>query len=135
MAFPAGWDLVNITGTYIGRNGVPCVGSVTLSSPQLVLRSGTIVPAADIVFTLDASGSFTGQIPATDDPNANPSGWVYTVTENVPGGRQGYLISAPHTSPGIDLSTVIPIGMPMPPTAAHRSTVACRFGLTENHCA
>ena len=115
MSYPAGWDLVNITGTYIGRNGVPCVGSVTLSSPQLVLRSGTIVPAADIVFQL-ANGVFSGQIPATDDPNAQPSGWVYTVTENVPGGRQGYQIVAPHTSPGIDLSTVVPVTMPQPPT-------------------
>lgn len=115
MTYPAGWDLVNITGTYIGRNGVPCVGSVTLSSPQLVLRSGTIVPAADIVFDL-VNGAFSGQIPATDDPNANPTGWVYTVTENVPGGRQGYQIVAPHTSPGIDLSTVVPVTMPMPPT-------------------
>ena len=115
MSYPVGWDLVNITGTYIGRNGVPCVGSVTLSSPQLVLRSGTIVPAADIVFDL-VNGVFSGQIPATDDPNAQPSGWVYTVTENVPGGRQGYQIVAPHTSPGIDLSTVVPVTMPMPPT-------------------
>lgn len=115
MSYPAGWDLVNITGTYIGRNGVPCTGSVTLSSPQLVLRSGTIVPAADIVFDL-VNGTFSGQIPATDDPNANPSGWTYTVTENIPGGRQGYQIVAPHTSPGIDLSTVVPVTMPMPPT-------------------
>ncbi|HEU5451878.1 MAG TPA: right-handed parallel beta-helix repeat-containing protein [Terriglobales bacterium] len=115
MSYPAGWDLVNITGTYIGRNGVPCTGSVTLSSPQLVLRSGTIVPAADIVFDL-VNGTFSGQIPATDDPNANPSGWTYTVTENVPGGRQGYQIVAPHTSPGIDLSTVVPVTMPQPPT-------------------
>lgn len=115
MSYPIGWDLVNITGTYIGRNGVPCVGSVTLSSPQLVLRSGTIVPAADIVFDL-VNGAFSGQIPATDDPNANPSGWTYTVTENVPGGRQGIQIVAPHTSPGIDLSTVVPVTMPMPPT-------------------
>ena len=115
MSYPAGWDLVNITGTYIGRNGVPCVGSVTLSSPQLVLRSGTIVPAADIVFDL-VNGAFSGQIPATDDPNASPVGWVYTVTENILGGRQGYQIVAPHASPGIDLSTVVPVTMPMPPT-------------------
>jgi|SRR5579859_1837428 len=116
MSYPSGWDVVNVTGTYIGKNGVPCVGSVTFSSPQLVLRSGTIVPAADIVFTLNSSGSFSGQIPATDDPNANPVGWVYTVTEDVPGGRQGYQIVAPHTSSGIDLSTVVPVTMPMPPT-------------------
>lgn len=115
MSYPSGWDLVNITGTYIARDGTPCTGSVTLSSPQLVLRSGTIVPAADIVFEL-VNGVFSGQIPATDDPNAQPSGWVYTVTENVPGGRQGYQIVAPHTSPGIDLSTVIPVTLPMPPT-------------------
>lgn len=115
MSYPAGWDLVNVTGNYVGKNGVPCVGSVTFSSPQLVLRSGTIVPAADIVFTL-VNGSFSGQIPATDDPNANPVGWVYTVTENVPGGRQGYQIVAPHASAGIDLSTVVPVTMPMPPT-------------------
>lgn len=116
MSYPAGWDLVNITGTYIGKNGVPCVGSVTLSSPQLLLRSGTIVPAADITFTLNSSGSFTGQIPATDDPNAQPSGWVYTVTEDVPGGRQGYQIVALHAGGTIDLSTVIPVTMPLPPT-------------------
>lgn len=115
MSYPVGWDLVNITGTYIARDGTPCTGSVTLSSPQLVLRAGTIVPAADIVFDL-VNGAFSGQIPATDDPNANPTGWVYTVTENVPGGRQGYQIVAPHTSPGIDLSTVVPVTMPMPPT-------------------
>lgn len=115
MSYPSGWDLVNVTGTYIGKNGVPCVGSVTFSSPQLVLRSGTIVPAADIVFNL-VNGAFSGQIPATDDPNANPVGWVYTVTENVPGGRQGYQIVAPHASSGIDLSTVVPVTMPMPPT-------------------
>lgn len=118
MSYPVGWDLVNITGTYIGRDGVPCVGSVILSSPQLVLRSGTIVPAADIVFDL-VNGVFSGQIPATDDPNAAPTGWVYTVTENVPGGRQGFQIVAPHTSPGIDLSTVVPVIMPQPPVGPY----------------
>jgi len=55
MSYPAGWDLVTVTGTYIGKNGVPCAGSVTFSSPQLVLRSGTVVPAADIVFDLNSS--------------------------------------------------------------------------------
>lgn len=119
MSYPAGWDLVNVTGTYIARDGVPCSGSVTFSSPQMVLRSGTIVPAADIVFTLDATGKFSGQIPATDDPNATPSGWLYTVTENVPGGRSGFLISAPHTSPGIDLSTVVPVVFPVPPATQY----------------
>lgn len=119
MSYPAGWDLVNVTGTYIAKDGVPCIGSVTFSSPQMVLRSGTIVPAADIVFTLDGSGAFSGQVPATDDPNATPSGWLYTVTENVPGGRSGFLISAPHTSPGIDLSTVVPVVFPVPPATQY----------------
>jgi hypothetical protein len=116
MSYPAGWDLVTVTGTYIGKNGVPCAGSVTFSSPQLVLRSGTVVPAADIVFDLNSSGAFSGQVPATDDPNAQPTGWLYTVTENVPGGRQGLLIAAPNASPGIDMSTVVPVTMPVPPS-------------------
>lgn len=114
MSYPAGWDLVTVTGTYVARDGTPCTGSVEFSSPQIVLRSGTVVPAADISFTLDSTGKFTGQVPATDDPNATPINWLYIVTEHVPGGRSGLMISVPHTSTGIDMSTVVPVMQPVP---------------------
>lgn len=130
MSYPAGWDLVNVTGTYIARDGVPCSGSVTFSSPQMVLRSGTVVPAADIVFTLDGSGAFSGQVPATDDPNSAPIGWLYTVTENVPGGRSGFQIAAPHTSPGIDLSTVVPVYLPQPPSSMYQLATLAQLAAT-----
>lgn len=114
MSFPSGWALVPVHGTYLSRDGSPLAGTIRFRSGQVTLGDGSVVTPVDFVFTLDATGSFSGELPATDDPNFVPTNWAYSVYESVPGGRKPFSIFVPYESQGIDMSTAAPV---VPPPA------------------
>lgn len=57
---------------------------------------------------IDGSGFLSVQLPSTNDPDLNVTGWGYLVTEHIPNGRPPYTIEVPHNSGAIDLATVVP---------------------------
>lgn len=133
MSYPAGWSTVPVTGTYIGIDGNPAAGEVSFTSPQVILRmSGTttVVPPRTITVTLDVNGHFATTLPATDDPNASPVGWVYEVFENVTNGRR-FLMQVPHASTGIDMATVVPAGTPPPYPPIYNWITAAQLASTD----
>ena len=61
-----------------------------------VLRNGTddqMVAPSSVVVPLNASGSFSVAIPATNDPDVVPNPFLYTVEESFPNGRSYKLAS------------------------------------------
>lgn len=113
MSLPADWSTVRVTARYLLRDGGVPTGSVTFSSPQIVLVGGLIVMPVDIVATLDETGAIDILLPATDDPDVSPQGWAYTVQERIDGcaGRR-FAMAAAATRGDIDLATVAPVVAP-----------------------
>lgn len=115
MSLPAGWSLVEVTGTFVGSDGAPLRGSITFCTPSPVIVGGVVVIPREITARLDANGSFSIQLPSTNDPDLSVVGWAYTVIEDLEGGRAPYALLVPYNSSGIDLSD-IDTGTPDPVT-------------------
>lgn len=109
MALPVNLSLVTVTGTYIDITGDPIAGQVKFT-PRAVLRnvtSNVILVNSTIVVTLDANGSFSQQLVATDDPDASPVDFTYFVEEAFVGGRT-FDILLPASVATVDLADVSP---------------------------
>jgi hypothetical protein len=123
VALPSNVAKVTVHGTILRSvAGAPATGTITFSIP-LVLRDYPalmiLVPDA-VTAALDGSGQFSVVLPATDDPDIDPVGWVYDVVEGWPGGRtlQMSLPASPSTVEWIDvapaaLNPMIYIGGPI----------------------
>lgn len=87
MALPSNLTTVTVTGRYIDHNGSPVRGSVTFDTDYYVLDAGesVVVIEAPITANLDATGSFSVDLIATDDPDMTPTGWTWTLTPNFQG--------------------------------------------------
>ena len=109
MAIAPSVTLVTVTGNYVDFEGNSIEGQVRFTLNQ-VLRNGTddqLIAPSSIVVPLSA-GSFSVQLPATNDPDVVPNPFTYTVEESFPGGRS-YTISLPFTTVGsLDLADLSP---------------------------
>lgn len=81
MPFPASLKLITLTGTFLDGFGVARAGAVTITLPTPIRSTGdnVVVPPFDLEITLDSSGHFTVQIPATTDPDWLPNTAEYVV--------------------------------------------------------
>lgn len=123
---PLDLDLVRVTGRFVFASGPPASGEVTFA-PSHYLRhrpSGTVVLPSTIVARLDDDGHLYDPsdplsgpgiaLPATDDPNVEPVGWSYVVTETidvptdtrVTRTRSGYRLTLPRAAATVDLADV-----------------------------
>lgn len=102
-----------ITGKFVGTDGTtPAAGSVIFSpAPQWILdavETRTIVPA-QVVITLDGTGSLSTSLLATDDTTLNPSGWTWNATILITGATpRSFSFSLPGGSTQ-DLTTLSPV--------------------------
>lgn len=111
MTLPGNMSLVTVYGRFIRLNGTPQVGQVSFSpSVSVILNRAADVIISGAVFTatLDSTGYFEINLPATDDPDLDPTGFTYTVSE--PSGRAAYAMALPMGVPGgrVDLIDVLP---------------------------
>ncbi|MGH3447557.1 MAG: hypothetical protein ACRDP4_08025 [Nocardioidaceae bacterium] len=104
-----------IKGTSGAPISQPVSGKVVFTpSPAALLDAGastpqTILPSP-ISIDLDASGSFSVELVATNDTDLNPSGWTYTVSFKFTGvAYQSFSIDVPEGST-TDLAIVAPVG-------------------------
>jgi hypothetical protein len=114
VALTPNWNLINVVGTYVDMSGNAMSGTVTFT-PNL-----SVVIAEDPVFkqlivpltvsaTLDGTGHFSINLPASDDLDITPNGWTYTVVETFGGFTRTYSITVPVATVGaLDLATVAP---------------------------
>lgn len=104
-----------VTATYQTSTGMPMGGTVTFTpSPKVILDADSkiVVVPTPITKTLSGSGSISAVLIATDDPDLNPNGWTYTVSESLSysgnSWNNSYSIEAPQGQT-IDLAQVMPV--------------------------
>ncbi len=103
MPLPGNVDTITVTGTYVDMSGAPLSGTVTFVASVNRLRdpdADVIITDYPFVATLDGSGSFSIELPATDDSDLVPSPWYYRVTENLNDHRETFFMEVPQSSPG-----------------------------------
>ncbi|MFK0289951.1 hypothetical protein ACIQU6_05595 [Streptomyces sp. NPDC090442] len=118
---------VTVTGRYLSPDGRPLSGSVTFRAPaQLTFPTAEVILGGPVVAALDAQGQISATLPATDAPDMDPSGWSYTVTEQlggIPAGRS-YQVLLPAEAPLVDLADIAPTDPAKPNYVAVRGDSA-----------
>lgn len=121
MPLPSTYTLVPLRGKFVDLEGNPVAGSVTFTPTVIALTvSGekVTVIGKPLVVWLDSTGLLSTHLPATNDPDVLPTGFVYQVSEKFNGltGRS-YTVAIPiEASPaGLDLSDVVPPEVPTDP--------------------
>lgn len=115
MPFPGDWDLVEVRGEYIGTDGLPMSGRViyTPAVKRVIDSTVTVILIGKPrVATLDNQGKFVIEMPATDDPDINPSGFTYQVKEDFTGGGgDTYYIEVPISAlfDGVEMAALSPV--------------------------
>lgn len=111
MPLPVNLTTITVTGTYLDLTGDPIAGQVKFT-PRAVLKnvtSNVILINSTITVTLDANGSFSQALVATDDSDAAPINFTYRVEEAFVGGRTFDMLLPSATVGGtIDLADVAP---------------------------
>lgn len=109
MAFP---DTITVNGTLTKIDGTPEKGHIVFQSPISVLSSSddTVVVPSYVIATLDVNGSFSIDLPASNDPNWNPNNWTYRVVEQLSSGKHEFRTIVPFDAPGgiYDYSLLVP---------------------------
>ncbi|MFB7900198.1 hypothetical protein ACFC1B_28205 [Streptomyces xiamenensis] len=103
--------VVTVTGRFLRPNGEPLGGSVTFRAPaQLTFPASDVILGAPVVAQLDQQGQISVILPATDAPDMDPTGWSYTVSEQLTGvePRRSYQLLLPAETPRVDLADVAP---------------------------
>lgn len=92
-------SLTTINGQFVDYQGNGIAGQIkfTLSQTLLDAIADQIIVPSTITATLDANGSFSTTLPATDDPDLSET-FTYLVEESFAGGRS-YSISLPAINP------------------------------------
>ncbi|MER5258528.1 hypothetical protein ABT044_33065, partial [Streptomyces sp. NPDC002855] len=111
LALPANIPTVTVHGTYLGPDARALSGTVTFTAPSLLtFPDSDLFIAGPVVAPLDENGRFQVKLPATDAPNMDPSGWSYTVKENLSGviGGRTYSLLLPKATPDVDLADLAP---------------------------
>lgn len=86
MPLPVDYGTGIVTGTFTDTAGDPVVGTVSFTpSASRLLGTGAVILGDPIVVDLDADGSLTVTLPASNDPNVNPTDFTYRVDETFVG--------------------------------------------------
>jgi hypothetical protein len=116
--YPSNVATVTVTGYWTNSDsGAPATGTVTFT-PNAVLQDGTSAPANIVLPKPQAAvlvnGAISVQLMATDDSHLSPSGWVYTVSENIAGqaSNRTYQVQLPAAQAPFDLAKVAPLAAP-----------------------
>jgi hypothetical protein len=124
---PEGIPTVRVTGRYLSPDGTPLAGQVVFRAPSLVtFPDSDVILGGPVTAALDAQGAFAVTLPATDAPDMNPSGWSYSVAEQLVGVANGrtYQILLPQETPAVDIADIAPTDPTTPNYVAVRGDSA-----------
>lgn len=126
---------VTVGGQFVDVSGAPIAGQVKFT-PRTILTDPTanqIIIPKTVTVDLDANGSFTVVLPATDDTSVSPTGFTYRVEEAFSGGRT-YDITLPSTPATQNLADMAP-AVPSGSNEANTYVLLATFGTLESRVA
>lgn len=103
------YDTVTLTGTYELPNGTADTGRVyiTPTVDTILDAAGNVILGGAFAITLDATGSFSVTLPATDDDRLNPTGFGYTILPALGSGtRASTSFSLPASPATVDMADI-----------------------------
>jgi len=108
------FTLITVTAKYRKEDGTAAAGSVSfrLSSPLVDGSTNEMRSPVPVEATLDAAGSISVSLTATNDPTTTPTGVTYRVNERITGAEfRTYSITVPYDSAGatLDLADAVPV--------------------------
>lgn len=128
----------SLIGTYVAPDGTPVAGQLRFVPLVTVLdpADDQVVPPQPITVNLDAGGAFTVELMCTDAAGTSPTGWVWSLDELFPGGRQRWLFQLPAAGGGVVALSDILEASPVDVTYAYASqataaTLASRLTAVE----
>lgn len=118
MPLPASLDTRTVTGQFLKGNGDPETGNVTFKRVAVLQSGGEDIFITPFTHTaaLDGTGSFSVDLPVTDDADWNPLNWAYEVTITTTAWQYRFNMLLPDDVSPLDLADVLPAGpVPDPP--------------------
>lgn len=132
MALTPNLTTVTVGGQFVDVSGAAIAGQVKFT-PRTILTdpaANQIIVSKTITVDLDATGSFTVVLPATDDTSVSPTDFTYKVEEAFTGGRT-YDISVPSTPSTQNLADMAP-AVPAGSSEANTYVLLATFGTLES---
>ncbi|MEU9306964.1 collagen-like protein [Streptomyces sp. NPDC048256] len=124
---PEGIPTVRVTGRFLTPNGQALTGQVIFRAPGMVtFGEFDVILGGPVTAALDATGAFEVVLPATDAPGMNPTGWSYSVAEQLAGVAMNrvYQVLLPAETPHVDLADIAPTDPTTPTYVAVRGDSA-----------
>jgi hypothetical protein len=100
-----------VSGAYVGPDGAPVAGAALRFIPSAtVVDAGgnVVVPPLPITVLTDSSGAFSVNLAVTDDPDTQPDGWTWRLSELFPGGREIDFLVPSASPPAVDFADLAP---------------------------
>ena len=100
-----------VVGTWLAPDAAtPQSGQVLFQPSHRLTRTvapRAILPQRPLIVALDEDGAISVDLPCTDDPELQPSGWVWTVTERIHGAPDvEWSFDLPDAVDDLDLATL-----------------------------
>ncbi|MBZ6258119.1 collagen-like protein [Streptomyces olivaceus] len=120
---------MTVTGRYLSLDdkGQPLAGQVVFRAPALItFPKYDVILGGPVTASLDATGAFEVELPATDAPDMNPAGWSYQVAEQLAGVPMNrvYQVLLPQETPAVDIADIAPTDPTTPTYVAVRGDSA-----------
>lgn len=126
MALPPDLSTREVVGTYVDYSGNPVNGTITFTSTaRLVVDTddSVVIPSTITGYLVDgllkgnADGTQPLLLPVTDDPDASPSNFTYSVQEQFTGSYKGiaFNLAVPTNVEPLDLPSQSPSAPPVNP--------------------
>lgn len=97
-----------LTGQYVHGNGAPRRGRIKFAPSVAIAGDDTVILPSPLTVDLDSGGAFSVPLVGTDDVAYSPSGWVWSCTEVLDGGRT----FAFELTADSDIHTLPPVAVP-----------------------
>ncbi|MGW0686557.1 hypothetical protein ACWD2L_24690 [Streptomyces sp. NPDC002754] len=124
---PEGIPTVRVTGRFLTPEGKPLAGQVIFRAPGMVtFPDSDVILGGPVAAPLDSTGGFDVVLPATDAPDMIPTGWSYSVAEQLAGVpmNRTYQVLLPAETPAVDLADIAPTDPTTPNYVAVRGDSA-----------
>ena len=114
--------LRTVIGQYLTSQGIPGRGTITFTPTTTVYDTDDAVAVSSpITVTLDATGSFSVDLPTTDNVLLTPTGWAYEVSIRINGVKSVNVRIYLPLGDGTDVDLFSQIGRLVPTTTSGKA--------------